>query len=86
MMGQCYLPHDKTGGEQHIISVVETQRCYHTRKGSIRCAIPIPEKVAQVADAMLPPFPARSAMRILAKTIFYFLLKYWRLAGGTGVV
>lgn len=55
MMGQYYLAHDKTGGEQHIISVVETQRCYHAGKGSIHYAIPIPEKVAKVADAICPP-------------------------------
>ena len=39
-MGPCYLPHEETGGEQHIISVVETLYCYHGREGSIAYASP----------------------------------------------
>ena len=40
MMGQGYPSHDKAGGVQYIISVVETQRCYHGPDGSIACASP----------------------------------------------
>jgi hypothetical protein len=31
MMGRVYLAHDETGGEQYIISVVETLHCYHKK-------------------------------------------------------
>lgn len=39
MMGQYYLAHDETGGEQYIISVVETLHCYHAFVGAL--AVPV---------------------------------------------